>query len=125
MTPTPDMRGVTAALDSPEYWSVELGGIHLSSSSMVVPGDMPYRVVCWTLCGREQATLDGGTRDTIPARQFTRRIRILVSLQHHLQNGCDECGTRLRSATTAAEREWLYCSDPSLGKILGFEERTA
>lgn len=123
----PDMSKSVDALDAPKYWSVRRGVIQLSSLSVVTPGDEPYEVRCWSLCGRDEATtmcVPAQGQKPMPVREFVRRCRIVATIQHYLQNGCGACFDMLKNATTSEERRWIYCSDPRLGKVLGFEEKT-
>lgn len=108
-------------MDKKQFWSVSRGSIQLSHNATLFPGDAEFRVVVWTLCGNEQATVDVLCPWTITAGEFARRIRLISSIQHALQNGCKSCEEHFRLSTTPQERAFLYATNPKLGKILGFE----
>jgi hypothetical protein len=108
-------------MDKREFWSVSRGGIELSHNAVLHPGDTEYRVVVWTLCGNEQATVDVLCPWVMSAAEFARRIRLVSSIQHSLQNGCNGCIERFTTSTTPQEKQFLYATNPRLGKILGFD----
>lgn len=104
------------------YSDVEItrGGIHVALTSFIHPGDEEYRVVVPTFCGENRATVDIGCSKGMPATEFVRRVRIVATIQHWRQNACERCGELLRTTTSPAEKEWINCSDPTLGPALGF-----
>lgn len=121
--PNPKFPHLAREMDKKKFWSVSRGAIQLSHNAMLHPGDEEYRVVVWTLCGNEEATVDVLCPWLMSASQFARRIRLVSSIQHALQNGCKSCEEHFRLSTTAEEKEFLYATNPKLGKILGFETK--
>lgn len=109
------------ALDDPRYWSVSRGGIQLAASSLCMPGDNEYRVVVWTICGGEQATVDLAVRNPEAAGSLARRVRILSSVEHYQRNACDGCEREFRAQLSPAEKLWLKGTWPEAGRILGTE----
>lgn len=106
--------------DRPGQWVITRGGIVVPSTATLHPGDTTYRVKVWTFCGLQEATIDVGCTQMMLASEFARRSRVIATIQHWLQNDCGECRELLRLATTPKEREWIHCSDPTLGPALGF-----
>lgn len=118
----PELTDRTSDLWRPDYWRVTRGGFDVSAEGIANPSTVPYRVVCWTYCGREQATLDLHVKASMPMPKFIERARIAASVQHHKQNGCQECPAVMRAHLTPSEKTFIYAGNPSLGKILGLEE---
>lgn len=105
---------------SPVSAKITRGGIYIPMSSFIHPGDEEYRVVLPTMCGENVATVDIGCSIGMAAVEFVRRVRIVATIQHWQQNACAKCGELLRTATTRSEKEWINCSDPTIGPALGF-----
>ena len=114
----PEIVSDVKRLDSPEFWEITRGGIVVMPEAVLNPSTMLYRVTCWTLCGKEQATIDVACTRSMKAAELARRARICGSIYHWRQNRCLDCHAHFRFLTPA-EREWIHSTDPTLGDIMG------
>lgn len=107
--------------EQPDSFAVFRGDVDCAAQSVAFAGDHTYRVICWTFCGREQATVDLALSRDMPMLQFVRRARVVASIQHAKQNRCQYCVPVMQHRLSPEERAWVYAANPTLGKILGLD----
>lgn len=79
----------------------------------------PIVVEVASLCGSEVVTLEPIPREATTAVRLARVTQLVASIQHVVRYECHRCHELFYHALTPTEKQFLYYTNPKLGKALG------